>query len=153
MMIKTEYMKKLLIIVLLFSWTQCFPQNEFPTIEQNEITLIVSGDGTNKEKATMFALRNAIEQAFGAFVSSNTQILNDSLVKDEIITISSGNIKKYEYLSECDAGKKYLVTLKVIVSINNLIDFTKSKGGEVELSGGATAVMNQKIKSENKKTH
>jgi hypothetical protein len=45
-------------------------------------------------------LRSAIEQAFGAFISSKTEILNDNLVKDEIVSVSNGNIQKFEVLSE-----------------------------------------------------
>ena len=143
--------KTIIMVCIAFCNMTSYAQNYNETSDEKEITLIVSGDGVNKEKATMTALRSAIEQAFGAFVSSNTKLLNDDLVKDEIVTISSGNIKKYEYLSELNVENKYLVTLKAVVSINNLIEFTKSKGGEVELSGGATAVMNQKIKTENNK--
>ena len=66
----------------------------------DEVTLVVSGEGATKDEATKVALQSAIEQAFGTFVSANTQILNDELVKDEIVTVSSGNVKNYEYLSE-----------------------------------------------------
>lgn len=142
--------RTIIMVMFLFSCKFCISQ-ENNVLENDEISLIVSGDGTNKEKATMSALRSAIEQTFGTFVSSNTKILNDDMVKDEIITISSGNIKNYEYLSECNTGQKYLVTLRTTVSISKLVDFSKSKGGEVELSGGATVVMNQKIRSENMK--
>ena len=62
---------------------------------QNEVSLVVSGEGKNKEEATFNALRSAIEQAYGTFVSANTTILNDQLVADEIVSLSSGNIKKY----------------------------------------------------------
>ena len=34
------------------------------------------------------ALRSAIEQAFGTFVSANTTILNDEVVKDEIARLA-----------------------------------------------------------------
>lgn len=59
--------------------------------------LVVTGDGNTKENAVQAALRSAIEQAFGTFVSSNTQILNDELVKDEIATVTTGNIKNTKY--------------------------------------------------------
>ncbi|MBD5251671.1 MAG: hypothetical protein HDS49_01365, partial [Bacteroides sp.] len=45
-----------------------------------EITLTVSSDGPTKDDAVKNALRLAIEQAYGAFVSANTTILNDDLV-------------------------------------------------------------------------
>lgn len=61
-----------------------------------EVTLTVSSDGSTKEEATKNALRSAIEQAYGVFVSANTTILNDELVKDEIVTVSNGSIKDYK---------------------------------------------------------
>ena len=100
--------KTIIMVCIAFCNMTSYAQNYNETSDEKEITLIVSGDGVNKEKATMTALRSAIEQAFGAFVSSNTKLLNDDLVKDEIVTISSGNIKKYEYLSELNVENKYL---------------------------------------------
>ncbi|MBO7223511.1 MAG: hypothetical protein J6V70_05210 [Kiritimatiellae bacterium] len=38
----------------------------------DDVTLVVSGDGSTKEAATHVALRSAIEQAYGVFVSANT---------------------------------------------------------------------------------
>lgn len=111
----------------------------------DEVTLIVSSDGATKEEATLKALRNAIEQAYGAFVSANTQILNDELVKDEIVTVSNGNIKKYEELSHSmlPNGNQF-VTLNATVSISKLVSFAQSKGASAELAG-ETFAMNLKM--------
>lgn len=49
---------------------------------QSEVSLVVSADGTSKTEAVNNALRSAIEQTFGTFVSANTEILNDQLVKE-----------------------------------------------------------------------
>ena len=59
--------------------------------QDNTIRLTVSGEGATKKEATANALRSAIEQAFGTFVSSNIQILNDDIVKDEKLTKSISN--------------------------------------------------------------
>lgn len=111
---------------------------------EDEVELMVSADGQTKEQATLSALRSALEQAFGTFVSANSTILNDELVKDEIVTVSTGNIKEYHYLSENEVGNKYYVTIKAIVSVGNLVQYVKSKGGETELAG-ATFAMNLKM--------
>ncbi len=68
-------------------------------IATDEITLTVSSDGPTKDDAVKNALRTAIEQSYGAFVSANTSILNDELVKDEIVTVSNGSIKDYKEIS------------------------------------------------------
>lgn len=101
-----------------------------------EVTLVVSGDGATKEEATHVALRSAIEQAFGCFVSANTEILNDSLVKDEIVTISNGSISSYEEINVTELDSALLsITLRATVSVNKLISYAKSKGSSCELSG------------------
>ncbi|MDE7452437.1 MAG: hypothetical protein K2M52_03800, partial [Paramuribaculum sp.] len=96
-----------------------------PTVAQNneEITLTVSSDGPTKDEAVKNALRLALEQAYGAFVSANTTILNDELVKDEIVTISTGAIKEYSIVSEVEKpdGKGFMVTTKATVSLPHLI--------------------------------
>ena len=93
----------------------------------NEVTLVVSGDGETKDKAINIALRSAIEQAYGTFVSANTTIVNDELTRDEIVTISNGNIKGYKELSSMQVGGKTAVTLEATVSISNLITYAQSK--------------------------
>lgn len=118
---------------------------ESSPLAKDEVSLIVSGDGSTKEEATKAALRSAIELAFGTFVSANTKILNDELVKDEIITVSSGNVKNYKYLSEREEDGKYYVSLQTTVAVGKLIEYTKSKGASAELAG-ATFAMNMKMK-------
>ena len=118
---------------------------------QDEVTLTVSADGINKEEATKSALRSAIEQAYGAFVSSNTSILNNELVKDEIVTISTGNIKNYKEISSyVSSNGNSFVMLQVTVCPSKLISYAQSKGAEVEFAG-ATFAMNLKMKELNKR--
>lgn len=116
----------------------------------DEVTLVVSADGATKEEATKVALRSAIEQAYGTFVSANTTILNDELVKDEIVTVSQGNIKSYsEIASERTPDGKNFVTLRATVCISKLVSYAKSKGASTEFAGAAFA-MNMKMKELNK---
>lgn len=114
----------------------------------DEVTLVVSGDGGTKEEATNSALRSAVEQAYGAFVSANTTILNDSIVKDEIATITSGNIQKFEELTyERIEKNKVYVTLRVTVSVNKIISYVQKKGvslSECEFAG-ATFGANKRL--------
>lgn len=118
----------------------------------DEVTLVASGKATDSEKATTIALRSAIEQAYGTFVSANTTILNDDLVKDEIVTISNGNIKSYEVLSDvkCEDGQD-MVTVKATVCISKLVSYAKSKGASTEFAG-ATFAQSMKIKELNLKS-
>lgn len=122
--------------ILLFSLLCMVSVISLFAIDTEEVTLVVSGDGATKQEATNVALRSAIEQAYGTFVSANTTILNDALVKDEIATVSSGNIQSFEELTfaQLDNGKSY-VTLKVTVSIQKLVQYVRNKGVECEFAG------------------
>lgn len=102
----------------------------------NEVTLVTSGEGQTENEAVNEALRSAIEQAYGVFVSANTDILNDELVKDEIVTVSSGNIHSYKKLGcvEQANGNKN-VSVEATVSVSNLVSFAQSKGASCEFAG------------------
>ena len=123
------------------------------TIQTNDkvVSLVANGTGSTKEEATKNALRSAIEQAFGTFVSANTAVLDDELVKDEIVTVSTGNIKTYNVLSSSQSSSGlYDVSVQAVVSIDQLTKFAQSKGMQTELAG-ASFVMNMKIRELNKK--
>lgn len=123
-------MKKTLILVCLSLVYQIV------VAQPNEVKLVVTGEGQTKEEATNNALCSAVEQAFGVFVSANTEILNDEIVKDEVATISSGNIKSYvenAYLERPDGVKS--ITLTVTVSISQLIGYTNNHGYSTEFAG------------------
>jgi hypothetical protein len=112
-----------------------------PASDDKTVTLTVSGTGKTPEEARLNALRSAIEQAFGAFISSKTEILNDKLVKDEIVSVASGNVQKFNILNEfiLPSGG-FNTTLLAIVSINKLTSFIESKGGIIEFKGGLFSV-------------
>lgn len=118
--------------------------NLTPLIAQTEskvAVITVSGSGKTQDEAKQNALRNAIEQAFGTFISSNTQILNDELVKDEIVSIASGNIQDYTVLSEVQTPDGYWSnTVKAKVAIDKLTSFCESKGVNVEFKGSLFAL-------------
>lgn len=106
----------------------------------NEITLIITADGKSKDEAIKNALRSAIEQTYGVFVSANTDILNDEVVKDEIATVASGNINSYKVLSDnILSPDRVNVTVEAVVSVNKLVSYAKSKGAECELDGNTLA--------------
>jgi len=116
----------------------------------DEVTLTVSSDAPTKDEATKLALRSAIEQAFGVFVSANTTILNDELVKDEIATVASGNIRKYDEIASVTLPNgNTSVTLRAVVSLSRLTSYAQSKGSSAEFAG-QTLAMNMKLYALNK---
>ena len=116
---------------------------------QATVSLVVSGDGVTKQEAITIALRSAIEQAFGTFISANTAILNDEIVKEEVATVSSGNINSYEELSSFEVNGRWEVTLKASVSVDKLVSYIQGKGAETEFAGQSFA-MQMKLRKLNK---
>ena len=115
------------------------------------VTLTEIGQGKTKEAAKYSALRSALEKAFGTFISSNTTIFKDELVKDEIVSVSSGNIQNFEILSETQMPDgSFSSVVKATVSIGKLTTFCESKGITVEFKGGLFAT-NIKLQELNKK--
>ena len=124
--------------------------NNMPQSNDKVVSLVANGTGSTKEEATRNALRSAIEQAFGTFVSANTEVLNDDLIKDEIVTVSAGSIKSYRELSSSQINGMYDVSVQATVSIDQLTKFAQSKGMQAELAG-ASFTMNMKMRELNKK--
>jgi hypothetical protein len=109
--------------------------------EDKAVAITCNGTGQTLEEAKKVALRSAIEQAFGAFISSNTEILNDKVVSDQIISVTNGSIQSYESLSESQfPDGRWGTTIKANVSVGKLTSFVQSKGVNVEIKGGLFAI-------------
>lgn len=131
------FIKKLLLLTLiLISVNYTYAQDADKTV-----TLVVSGQGKTQDEAKQNALRSAIEQAFGTFISSKTEILNNNLVKDEIVSIANGNIQKFEIISETKVPDgNYVINIKATISVSKLTSFIENKGFEVEFKGSLFSV-------------
>jgi hypothetical protein len=121
-----------IVIITFLFYDVCIAQNQV-------INVIGTGIGTDVTSATNQALRNCIEKSMGTFLSSSTVVLNDSLVKDEIITIASGNIVSYEILSDVVTEEGHYVSLSAKISPEKLITSLKVKGYSFEINGGVYA--------------
>lgn len=116
--------------------------------ESDDVEIVCYGEGNTLDEATKVALRSGIEQTYGAFVSSNTEFLNDGIIKDEISTVASGNIKKYDIISQAQIDNKWCVTVKALISTGRLTSYVQSHGGSTELAG-ATFAMNIRMEQLN----
>jgi len=101
------------------------------------VTLLVSGSGKTQDEAKQNALRSAIEQAFGAFISSETIINNDSFVSDNITSLSQGSVISFNILSSnILPDKNVTLTISAKVSISQMQKITESKGYTATIAGG-----------------
>lgn len=106
-----------------------------------DVTITSSGSGKTLEDAKQAAFRSATEQAFGAFISSKTEMFNDQVVADQMASVSSGNIKSFEILNQDQLPDgRWGVTLKAIVSVDKLTSFVQAKGIAIEVKGGMFAL-------------
>lgn len=130
-------MKNSIIFLGFLFFTFCFSAQT----ENKDVTITATGSGSSQEFAKQTALRNAIEQAFGTFISSKTEILNDEIVADQMSSVSSGNVKSYEVLNESQLPNgTWASTLRVIVSVDKLTSFVETRGITVEIKGGLFAM-------------
>lgn len=110
-------------------------------LQEGDVKILASGTSTTENEAIATALRSALEQAFGTFVSANTTLVNDALVKDEIVSITTGNIKHYDIInSTLLPNGNTTVLLNAIVSTDKLVKYAQNHGASTELAGNKLAM-------------
>ncbi len=107
----------LLLIFALF----CFPV--FADPEYYEVTS--QGTGADLDAAVKSAQKNAIEQAIGVYIRSESQVKNYMSENDEVISSSQGYIRTYEVI-ESNEGENGMWTVKISASVPNF-DFIFSE--------------------------
>ena len=115
----------------------CFSLN---AKDKSLVNITTTGQAETVELAINIALRSAIEQSFGVFISSKTEIINDELTTDRISSTAKGVVNKYKVLNKTEiSDNKWSVALEVLLSIDKLAKFSESKGMEIEVSGDVYA--------------
>lgn len=118
--------------------------------QRGNVVLDCIGEGPTYNDAVKNALRNGIEETYGTFVSSNTSILNDNLIKDEVVSVTSGNVVAYKVVSKINVNNIWTVKVNAEISQGKLIQYAKSKGASVEINT-STYAMNVILDNLNKK--
>lgn len=123
-------------LLILFTLTKVSVAQEI-----SNVTIVADGSAPTKEKALTNALRNAIEKAFGAFISSSTKIENETLLYDQIASVAQGSIVSYDKIGEVQnsSSQEWTTTISALVSPGKIIAFTQSKGIEVAFKGSVFA--------------
>jgi hypothetical protein len=75
----------------------------------------VAGDGATPEQARNNGFRLAVEQAVGTLILSETEVRNQRMIRDEIITYASGFVDRFNITSTQPYGNGYRVTMEVWV--------------------------------------
>lgn len=76
-----------------------------------ELSVFCSGEGASKDIAIQNALRSAIEEHLGIFISAESLVQNKELIASDITTYSRGFVEKYEVIYESSTNGNYQVQL------------------------------------------
>ena len=123
-----------LTLTLILSGNTVFSQST-----DDYIVIETVGYGKNQNEAVLDALRTALESSYGVFINSNTTIINDEIIKDEIKTIGSGNILDYQILDKIALDNEITVKLKSTISISKMISLGNSSGQQITFNGNVFA--------------
>ena len=139
-------MKKIILIITILVTTSIYTQNS------DIIKITTSASGITKEIAVQDALRSALEQSYGSFISTKTNIKNDELINDEIVSITNGDIHKYEIISEFIVDGRYNVTVESEISLNQINTFKRQIGESATKFDGALFGVKIKLQDINEKS-
>ena len=84
--------------------------------------VVVTGVGTDADKALQNAFSQAIEQTVGLLVDSETVVKNDQLIRDEVLTFSRGYVEKYEVVKQWQADGLHHATIQATVARDKLAE-------------------------------
>ena len=79
---------------------------------EKTMKVIVTGIGSDTVAARLNAIRNAVEQVIGVYVSADTLVTNHALLKDEILSYSGGYVRDSRIVSE-EHGRDGLVAVTI----------------------------------------
>lgn len=82
----------------------------------------VAGDGPSVDQARNNGFRLAVEQALGTLISSETEVRNGKITRDEIISYASGYVDRFEIISQQKTQTGFRVGMRVWVKKSALSD-------------------------------
>jgi len=109
----------------------------------------VAGDGDTVEQARDNGFRLAVEQALGTLISSETEVRNGRIVRDEIISYASGYVDRFEIINQQATARGMRVSMRVWVKKSALSDRLlnrSERSGEVD--GARASVQLQTLNQE-----
>jgi hypothetical protein len=99
----------------------------------------VAGQGSNPTEARDNGFRLAVEQAIGTLISSETEVQNGRIVRDEIVSYASGFVDRFEITETRTAGASTLVFMRVWVKRSDLSDRLLNRSEQSGQVDGARA--------------
>ena len=84
---------------------------------QKQITVV--GLGLSPEAAEKQAITDAVRQAVGAFIDSNTIVQNEEVIKDRILSVSSGFVKEYKPAAPARKREDGLYEITIVATVES----------------------------------
>jgi len=113
-------------------------------------TEIAAGTGTDPAAALADAFRNAVRQAVGVYVDSETLTNKEDVVADKVLTFSDAFIVRYEELSRATEDGLVTITISAAIQAGKLMtNLREAKINTLGLAGGdlvAAALTRQEAK-------
>lgn len=81
-----------------------------------------TGEGLSRDAALASAMRRAVEQQYGAFLSSSSTVIDAQLKEDKIFSHSKGYVTRYDIIREGKTDNGYSVTIDAQVDTKILKD-------------------------------
>ena len=113
-------MKKFLLVNFILG--TIFAHSAFAFADTKDVVVSVRGMGTNQEVALKDALNQAVMQAAGAIVDSETLMKNDEIIQEKVLTASNAIVKKYDVTMPAKqrANGLWEIRIKAVVQQNLL---------------------------------
>ena len=84
---------------------------------QKQITVV--GLGLTPEAAEKQAITDAVRQAVGAFIDSNTIVQNEEVIKDRILSVSNGFVKEYKPAAQARKREDGLYEITIVATVES----------------------------------
>jgi len=109
----------------------------------------VAGDGDTVQQARMNGFRLAVEQAIGTLISSETEVENGRITRDEIISYAAGFVDKFEVIGQENTARGVRVSMRVWVRKSALSDRLLNRSAtSKEVDGARASVQLQTLNQE-----
>ena len=107
----------------------------------------VMAEGADLETARQSAFRMSVERAVGVIVSSETEVRDKRIRRDEIITYASGFVSDYKLVDQTQRNGRTLIKMQVWVSHSALRDrLLNESRGSGQIEGGRISEQIQSFK-------
>ena len=105
------------------------PSGEVQVQEATGQAAVLNGDKpAAREKAIADALRQAVQMAVGTIVTSTTEVADFQTKMDQVLTHSTGFIRKYDIVKEGMDGDVVQITIKAQIGLGELNEDLAAKG-------------------------